>query len=211
MLLYYSLLYILQDFVSTSYSLIEIHTDCKGLLNRITERNINRPSLVTSNHIDIVYQIREILSKIKFNTQFIFTRAAPRENPDKPPEVTPTQEELIMRDMHEMAIKYYHDETSSKPSQHAIHFPAQKIAIIYVGNTITSDLADFLQDSERRLMREEYFEHRMGIVPSALKELDHYALSRTLQRNQQYKQTYTKIIHQELNTMEVNRKMEFRH
>ena len=108
--------------------------------------------------------------------------------------------------MHVLATTYYHDAKSNKPSQHSVHFPAQKITITYAGNTIVADVANFLQNSERRLMREEYFENRMGIVPIALEQIDQYALARIIQKNPQYRLSYTKIIHKELNTMQVNRR-----
>jgi len=161
------LLYTLQNFV-TNECKVDIHTDCQGLLNKINDRNINRPSLVTSNHIDIVYQIRELISKLNIKINLIFTRAAPKEDPDNPPEILPTTEELLMQEMHVLATTYYHDAKSNKPSQHSVHFPAQKITITYAGNTIVADVANFLQNSERRLMREEYFENRMGIVPRSI-------------------------------------------
>ena len=44
----------------------------------------------------------------------------------------------------------------------------------------------------------------MGIVPTALTQVDHYALGRAFKRNPQYKSAYTKIIHKQLNTMSVN-------
>ena len=55
-------------------------------------------------------------------------------------------------------------------------------------------------------MREEYFENRMDIVPIALEQIDQYALARIIKKNPQYRLSYTKIIHKELNTMQVNRR-----
>ena len=61
-----------------------IHTRSQGLINKILVENINRPSLVTSNHIDIIYQIRQMLSDIPFHVDFTNTHAAPKEVNIKP-------------------------------------------------------------------------------------------------------------------------------
>ena len=67
-----------------------------------------------------------------------------------------------------------------------------------------SGLANFLQHSEKKLVREGYFEQRMGIIPMTLNQIDHYALGRTLQHAPLYTITYTKTIHKALNTVSVN-------
>ena len=54
---------------------IELHTNCGGLLNLIQATTINRPSLVLSDHIDIVYQIRYIIRKTNLNISFTYTKA----------------------------------------------------------------------------------------------------------------------------------------
>ena len=65
----------------------------------------------------------------------------------------PTQEEILMRDMHVIATTYYHNNKASVPCQNATLFPAQKITITYIGHPIISDIHNFLQHSEKQLIR----------------------------------------------------------
>ena len=51
-----SLLHQLKPFFHNTQSVINIHTRSQGLINKST-RHINKPSLVTSDHIDLFYQI----------------------------------------------------------------------------------------------------------------------------------------------------------
>ena len=69
---------------------------------------------------------------------------------------------------------------------------------------IISELAIFLQKIERRGIYEEYFHNRMGISPPFIKRIDSYALGRVLQRAKPYRNTYSKIIRKEINTMVIN-------
>ena len=54
---------------------IPIFTDCKTLISRVKTNNVNSPSLVLADHIDLVYQIRELINKarFKFNLQYAKT------------------------------------------------------------------------------------------------------------------------------------------
>ena len=209
----------IEPFLSTFQSTVNIHTRSQGLINKVLERHINKPSIVISDHIDIIYQIREITSQLKIKVFFIHTNVAPKEIDEdtnvkqkttkkhctkKTTPVPPTEDKIIMRELLDKAAAYYHTETATPPSQHALLLPAQKICITYNRQPIVSQLANFLQESERRLIREEYFEARMGILPTALPHIDTYAIARVIQRGKPYKNAYSKIIHKSLNTMTVN-------
>ena len=110
----------------------------------------------------------------------------------------------MMRTVLDNASEYYHNCASIKPTQHCIIFPAQHICITYNKHPVVAYLGVFLQETERKLTREEYFEYRMGIIPKAIKQIDTYALSRVLARTKSHRNFYFKIMHKELNTMTVN-------
>ena len=74
-----SILHQLQPFTTNTTSTVIIHTRSQGLFNKALTRSINRPSLVTSNHIYVIYQIRHLLEKNPLDFQFINTHAAPKE------------------------------------------------------------------------------------------------------------------------------------
>ena len=118
----------------------------------------------------------------------------------------PTDDEKLMQQLLDKAAAYCHTNTAISSTQHAILYPAQEICITYNKQPITSHLDIFLQESERIGIREEYFEARMGILPTSLPHLDTYAIVRVLQRTKPYRNTYSKIIHKSLNTMTVNHK-----
>ena len=77
-----------------------------------------------------------------------------------------------MREYLDKAYAYYNDRNSIKPNQHAILFPAQQICIIYNKQPVVANLATFLQETERKAIREEYFDERMGILPASLHRID---------------------------------------
>ena len=224
-----SLLHQLKPFFHNTQSVINIHTRSQGLINKST-RHINKPSLVTSDHIDVFYQIRQIVKDLNVKISLILTQAAPKEIPitkdnkleqknaytaytsvpqdpneinidsdsdpssietthdgatkqDSPRQcVESTIDEKLMREYLDQAYAYYNDRTSSKPSQHAILFPAQQICITYNKQPGVANLATLLQEIERKAIREYYFEVRMGIMPASLHRIDTYALGRVLQR-----------------------------
>ena len=247
-----SLLHQLKPFFHNTQSVINIHTRSQGLINKST-RHINITSLVTSDHIDIFYQIRQLMNDLNVKISLILTQATPKEIPiteAKKPEhkndddtvytsvphdpneinidsdsdsssiettlddvskqdspiqcVESTPDEKLMREYLDQAYAYYNDRTSTKPSQHAILFPAQQICITYNKQPVVANLATFLQETERKAIREEYFEQRMGIMPSCLPRIDTYALGRVLKRTKPYRNIYFKIMHKQLNTMMVN-------
>ena len=57
---------------------VTIHTRSRGLINKIYEKYINRPSLVTSDHIDLFYQNRSVRKSMKIKLSFIYTATAPK-------------------------------------------------------------------------------------------------------------------------------------
>ena len=51
----------LQPHINNKNDPIRLHTNCRDLLKLVYASKINRPSLVLSNHIDIIYRIRLLL------------------------------------------------------------------------------------------------------------------------------------------------------
>ena len=98
--------------------------------------------MVLTDHMDIIYQIRQIVSQSKIKMKFIFTHAAPMQEQDESTPL-PTQEELLMRDMHVIATTYYHNNKASVPCQNATFVHAQKVAITHNGHPIISDIHNF--------------------------------------------------------------------
>ena len=111
-----------------------------------------------------------------------------------------------MREVHDLSAKYYLSNESKSPNQQAIVFPAQLVYVTYNKSPIVTELDTFLQETEPKKIVEEYFETRMGVLPSHMNHIDTYALGRVLCHNKTYCNTYSKIIHECPNTMEVNHK-----
>ena len=111
-----------------------------------------------------------------------------------------------MRKVLDQASTYFHHHEAIIPNQQAILFPAQKICVTYNNHPIVSHLDIFLQESECKGIREEYFESRMGIMPTSIPHIDTYAIARVIQRTKPYRSTYSKIMHRSLNTMTINHK-----
>lgn len=87
-----SVVYTLQPLLQNKYIDINIYTSCKGLINRVASRNINSPSNVLADHIDIVYQICQILTQLhSIQITFVHT-VAPKEDDL---EQTPKLEQLL--------------------------------------------------------------------------------------------------------------------
>ena len=108
--------------------------------------------------------------------------------------------------MHQKALLYYHSNDCHKPNYHPILFPVQQLRIMYKSKPVVTNIANALQENERKSIREEYLAGRMNIHPSTIDHIDQYALGRVFQKNKSQSAFYAKIIHKELNTMEVNHK-----
>ena len=67
-----SLFTTLEPFITNTTHEYNIYTSCQGLLNKIYAPIINCPSLVLSNHIDIVNQTRALLSSTNLNINIVF-------------------------------------------------------------------------------------------------------------------------------------------
>ena len=197
-----SILQVLQPLLQNKQININIHTSCRGLINRVVSKNINRPSNVLADHIDIIYQIRHILKNLKnIKVTFIYTIAPKEDDLDK----APKSEQLLYK-MHKIALTYYHNKNCSIPNHQPILFPAQKLCVTYNNKPIVTDIASFLQDSERKQIREDYMSGRMNIHPSTIEHIDQYSLGRVFKKSKGKSAMYAKIIHKQLNTMTVNNK-----
>ena len=85
-----------------------------------------------------------------------------------------------------------------------LHFPDVQISLYHQGQPITYDFPTFLQNKERQDINEEYFQTKLNIHPTSLPHLGQYTLRRVLQRNPSHRHIYSKIIHLQLNTINVN-------
>ena len=191
-----SSLHTLQQFVTNEKISVKIYTSCVGLINRINLNHINTPSNVLSDHIDIIYQIRTMINKIKFKLKFIHT-VKPTEDDLE----TATDPEKELFKVHQTALNYYRSDNYRSPNQFPILFPSQKNCITYNNKPIVTNIARFLQETERKVMREEYFFERIDIHPNPLQQIDQYALGRVFQKNKSGTAMYTKMVHNHLTTM----------
>ena len=59
----------IEKFVTNKSITVPIYTDCKRLINGILPNNINSPLMVLSDHVDLSYQIRQLIesSSIQFD------------------------------------------------------------------------------------------------------------------------------------------------
>ena len=160
---------------------------------------LNSPSQVIIDNIDIIYQIREILHQIQFNIDFHHIHKPSEDDFD-----TATAEEKLLFKVHNLALNFYRTKNIHIPSRFPIMFPAQKICIMYNKRLVVTNIEEFPQETERKGIREEYFLERMNIHSNALANVDQYAIGRVFQKNKHKKCIYTKIMHKQLNTMEVN-------
>ena len=197
-----SLLTLLSPYISNHTDEIIIHTDNRGLLKKIKTETINRPSMVLSDHIDIIYQIRYILKHTNLNIKIQYTQAI---RPDA--EVPPTLIEKIMYKMHRGAFTYYTTKYEiATPHNLPIQFPAQMICIYKNNWPVVTNIEIFLQESERKQDCEEYLYTRFEIPPPMIPQIDTYTLGRVMKRTPYYNFAYSKIIHSQLNTMTINKR-----
>ena len=196
-----SLITILEPFISNTKHKYKKNNSCQGLINKIHIHSFNRPSLVMSDHIDMVYQIRHLLNKTKLNLQVTYSNYVRPSN-----ESLPTPIESLMFRMHCGALTYYTSKTVTGRAKNIhIAFPAQQICIFSNNNPIVVNISEFLQESERTESRNEYFQHKFGMSPESQKNIDTYTFGRVIQRNKHRHFAYAKIIHSQLNTMSVNK------
>ena len=108
-----SILQILTPFIQNATDPIYIYTECRGLLNRVHSRHFNRPTTVFSDHVDIIYQIRELFHTTKLNVKLQFMQAV---GPDSP--APPLPIETLMYKMHCGATSYYADRKKQRYQKH---------------------------------------------------------------------------------------------
>ena len=190
----------IEKYATSSEKTCTIYVNCKGLINKITNPYLHSPSLVISDHIDIIWQIREVLTNLSTTILFQHTQPPKIADMDK---ATPS-EKLFSR-MHKLSKEYFKGSTFKLPNNYPPLFPGQKICITYKSKIIEANLERFLQASERKLITEEYFFKSMNIPPQALQHIDQFALNRVLSRNKSHHAIYSKIINKQLNTMTVNK------
>ena len=120
-------------------NIIYIYTSCKGLLNKVYTTTINRPSLVLSNDVDIVYEIRHLLQSTKLTIIIKYAQSVRPSN-----EIIPTPLETLMLKMHCGASTYYTTKTvQDRPKRIPIAFPSQKNCIYHRNTPIVTNIDTF--------------------------------------------------------------------
>lgn len=62
----------LAQFTCNNLITVPVYTDCETLINRTMANNINSPSLIMANHIDLIHEIRQIINttNITFDLEY---------------------------------------------------------------------------------------------------------------------------------------------
>ena len=191
----------LEKFVQREKIKIPIYTDCKGLINRIMTSNINSPSMVMSDHIDLTYEIRSLIASSKFEFDFVHTQTIKNDDFDMG-----TFNEKLLQSMHEIAYGYFTQQDALTPRKYSDYLYGSQISIVANGKPIVSDIGMTLQMMERVAVRESYIQERFNLHENMISNIDQYTLGRVIMKNPSRHAMYTKIIHGELNTMVVNEK-----
>ena len=76
----------IEPFLKTFKSTVHIHTRSQGLINKVLERHINKPSLVTSNH-----------ARLRIKVFFIHTHVTPKEIDDDTTNKAKTNESQLKK------------------------------------------------------------------------------------------------------------------
>ena len=194
-----SLLNILEPYVASENTTIQVHTDCKTLVNRLNMKHINKPSLVLGDHMDLIYQIRELAQSSKFKHEFFFTQAIKEAELD-----LRSSDEKLVKLIHAQAYGYFLQKGFVLSRQFSDFFPGTGISITANNKPLVSNIGMSMQNLERAKMREDYFQKRMNISTNSLSHVDTYTLGRDFSKTPKRQATYPKIIHRELNTMSVN-------
>ena len=189
----------LQPYITSSDITVPIYTDSLTVINHCKQETLNTPSYNMADNIDIMLQIRHVITKIKFHIQFIRTHSSKIDD-----EYDPTPEEKLLLSRRELATKYYTTAEAQFPSQIPLQFPELIISLRSQGNTMIHDFLAFLQHSERYDSVKEYFHSRPQIHPLSIPHLDRYTLRSIMQRTPSHRDIYSKIIHMQLNTMKIN-------
>ena len=97
-----ALLYQLEQFSSITSVTIPIYTDCKTLINRVKTNNINSPLLVLADHINLVYQIWELINKSRFKFELHYAKTIKDDDFD-----LASRDEKLVQMMHVKAYGYF--------------------------------------------------------------------------------------------------------
>ena len=191
----------LEQFVTKSQIHIPVYTDCKTLINRVLTDNINSPSLVMADHVDLVHQIRKMIQGLEINFEFVYTQTIKNDDFDMA-----TWNEKLVQSMHIDAYEYFTKKQAITPRKYSDYLGASEISLVANNKPLVSDIGMSIQTLERRTIREEYIRDRMQIHESMVDNVDMYTLGRVISKTQNRHCIYSKIVHKELNTMSVNKK-----
>ena len=102
----------LEDSVQNKEVTIPVYTDCKTLVNRLQEKNVNNPTLVTADHMDIIYQIRTLIANSNFHFDVTYSKSIKNDDFDDG-----TPDEKLVQRMHIMAYNYFTFPNAILPKQ----------------------------------------------------------------------------------------------
>ena len=90
---------------------LSIYTSCKGMINHVNMSHTNSPSLVLSDNINIIIQLRQVVRNINMNIQFHHIHKPNEEELD-----TATGAEKILFKVHNNALSYFRRDKFHAPS-----------------------------------------------------------------------------------------------
>lgn len=125
----------LERFISKTSVTIQIYTDCVTLINREKINNINSPSLVLADHIDLMYQIRELMSQSKFKFDLQYARTIKNDDFD-----LASRDEKLAQMMQIQAYGYFGGKNAIVPRQYSNVLPGAKILLVASNRPVVSDV-----------------------------------------------------------------------
>ena len=104
----------LEKFVTKSDIQVQVYTDCKTLINRVMTDNINSPSLVLADHVDLVHQIRNVIKNSDINFELEYTQTIKNDDFDMA-----TWNEKLVQSMHVNAYIYFTTKEAITPRKYS--------------------------------------------------------------------------------------------
>ena len=100
----------LEKYVKREDVTIHYYTDCKTLVNRVHAKNVNNPTLVLADHMDLIYQLRQLIEDSKFTIKLSFAKSIKNDEFD-----LGTHDEKLVQRMHLIAYGYFTKKTAIIP------------------------------------------------------------------------------------------------
>ena len=157
----------LEQFVLNPEIGIPVYTDCKSLINWTMTTNINSPSFVMADHIDLTYQIRNLIENSALHINLEYTRTIKNDDFDMA-----SKSEKLVQLMHLKACGYYTEKGAIIPRKYSDYLPGSKISIVANGKPLVSDIGMSIQSLERTTIRSEFLQNRLNMNASMIKNVD---------------------------------------